>query len=341
MQDRIVGEARTAPGVPFPSSAAAAPARVLKADIASNTLTLDRDLRWEKGDPVSLPYAGTNPDIGAFEHGNSGILTVTPRAQPAIAAAGEPVALSALVAGAKGAVKLAWDLGDETFSDEAAIRHSYRNADDYLVRVRGTDASGSVARGMMLVRVEPALDQSAPLMQTSFEEADFEEWGHLWDRGPSREEGTYYPESRDDGNGDCLCVSTAGGNRTLACNVKLRMWEIDRYPRVRFAYRIPTGVPVGVWLAAWPSDGRPERICVGGSPAHASGSRPNLGVCKLLDDGQWHTAEIDARAARQVAPDLKLLHAFEFSTSGQTSEGQKFWFDEFAITPNLPDKHTP
>ncbi len=309
------------------------PARVLKADIENNILVLDRDLQWEGDVPVSLPYAGTKPDIGAFEQGDTGILTVVLRAQPAVAAPGEPVALSALVSGAKGAVKFAWDLGDETFSGEAAIRHSYRSAEDYVVRLRCTDASGLVARGMILVRVEPTSDPTAPLMQTSFEESDFEEWGYLWDHGPSREEGTYYPELRDDGKGNCMCVSTAAGNKSLACNVKLRSWAIDRYPQVRFSYRIPSGVPVGVWLDAWPSDGRSERTCLGGSPAHSSGSRPDLAVCKLLDDGKWHVAEIDARVVRQVAPNLTLLHAFEFSTYGPTTEGQKFWFDDFGITP--------
>jgi hypothetical protein len=120
-------------------------ARVLKADLEANTLTLDRELRWQEGDPVNLPYAGSAPDIGAFEHGDTGVLVVLPRGEPALVGPGQTVALAAMVKGAQGGVTLAWDLGDETSSSETAFRHVYRNAEDYVVRLRCTDASGAVA----------------------------------------------------------------------------------------------------------------------------------------------------------------------------------------------------
>jgi len=44
-------------------------ARVLKRDLATNTLTLDRAVSWKAGDGVSLPWKGPRPDIGAFETG--------------------------------------------------------------------------------------------------------------------------------------------------------------------------------------------------------------------------------------------------------------------------------
>ena len=113
----------------------------------------------------------------------------------------------------------------------------------------------------------------------------------------------------------------------------MRIWDIDNYPFIHFSYKIPEDVPVGVWLDTWPSKSRPERICMGGSPKNSAGKFPNLEICKLIDDSQWHDAVIDAREVRKLVPGIKLLHTFEFCTYGQTVTGQKFWFDDFAITP--------
>jgi hypothetical protein len=44
-------------------------ARIIALDRNANTLTLDRPLRWQRGDSVSCAYAGSAPDVGAFESG--------------------------------------------------------------------------------------------------------------------------------------------------------------------------------------------------------------------------------------------------------------------------------
>ena len=44
-----------------------APARVVQVDDQKKTLTLDRDIAWSSGDPVSQPYSGKAPDIGPCE----------------------------------------------------------------------------------------------------------------------------------------------------------------------------------------------------------------------------------------------------------------------------------
>ncbi len=43
-------------------------ARVSRVDLQKDILHLDRDLRWQAGEPVSLPYVGRAPDPGAMEH---------------------------------------------------------------------------------------------------------------------------------------------------------------------------------------------------------------------------------------------------------------------------------
>jgi hypothetical protein len=44
-------------------------ARVVAVDLTNSTLTVDQALSWEDGQGVSLAYAGSAPDIGAFEYG--------------------------------------------------------------------------------------------------------------------------------------------------------------------------------------------------------------------------------------------------------------------------------
>ncbi len=49
-----------------------APARLAQIDYKNNVLHLDREIVWEVGDPVSLPFSGDAPDIGPYEAGFHG-----------------------------------------------------------------------------------------------------------------------------------------------------------------------------------------------------------------------------------------------------------------------------
>ncbi len=308
-------------------------ARVIHADIDKNVLTIDRNISWRSGDAVSLHYAGKSPDIGAFQYGNSGILRVIPMAEQVVANPGKEVKFSAIISGKKGRLEFEWDFGDGSGSKELSPVHIYDNVGDYVVRLRCSDMFGSISQSMMIIRVNPVFDSAKPLLYTDFEEETFEIWGHLWDRGPSRNRFTYYPETRDDGKGQCMCVSTGGGNKTIAVNVKLREWDIDQYPVIKFSYRIPLGVPVGIWLKLWPKTGRPDRICLGGSSSNLTGEYTNINEYKLIDDDEWRDITLDARVIRKIIPEIRNVHSFEFGTFGLSEEGQKFWFDDFQIIP--------
>lgn len=307
-------------------------ARVVISDIERNELTIDRQLLWKEGEQVSLPFSGNAPDLGAFQYGNTGTLNVIPTCHPYRTIPGNALFFSTIKSEVKGDLEMTWDFGDNNATNEESPSHTYDAPGDYIVRFYCADETGNTVQRNLLVRVEWENNFQAPLMQTSFEEEDFEEWGHLWDRGSSRGLNTYYPEKRDDGNGQCMCVSSEGRNSRLATNIKMRYWDIDQYPFVHFSYRIPNGVPVGVWVETWPEKKHPVRIYLGGSEPNYSGDYHNISAVSLKDDNQWNVAKIDVRKVREILPEIKCLKVFGFSTETKTEEGQRFWFDDFAIT---------
>ncbi|MBN1670828.1 MAG: right-handed parallel beta-helix repeat-containing protein [Kiritimatiellae bacterium] len=255
-------------------------ARVVRADRGKNVLTLDRDLSWAKDDPVSLPYAGEAPDLGAMEHG----------------AEQEP-----------------W----------------FR---------RVTIPEGA--------HWTPSADPHAPLLTSDFESGSIEQWGMLWNI--DRKTNTKHARADDTAAGGTYCLRTyaAGNKATLAVDVVPWLWEIDKHPVVRFAYRIPVGVPVGIWLRTFAIQeplgpwGR-SRVCIGGSTAVLDKIDSPVEDYRLIDDDTWHSITIDARLIRKVYPGLKYLRAFDFrnasgKSGGLGKEGDQFWFDDFAI---LPEDH--
>ncbi len=243
-------------------------ARVTSVDRARNRLILDRELDWEEGETVSLPYVGAAPDLGAME------------------------------AGAE---------GEEWFRPISIPPN---------------------------IRWRPPARPGEPLVQVDFEDETVEQWGYVWNLDRKRQTG--YKRVRDTAaGGQCSLQLFATGNRSiLGADVKPRVWEIDRFPIVRFAYRIPKGVPVGIWLDGFDTERNGSaRVCVGGSPARKPGGDRDLGRYALMDDDSWHEITLDARTVREVFPDMKHLQAFSFLTRQNGKKGQRFWIDDFVIAP--------
>lgn len=250
--------------------------RVVKTDREANVLLVDRDLRWQAGEPVSAPYLGRSPDLGAMESG----------------AEQEP----------------------------------------WFHRL-------TVPPG---VRWQPPTDPKAPLVATDFEDATLEQWGYVWNL--DRKRATDYARVKDTAASGTysLRLHATGRKSILAGDVKPRLWEIDRFPVVRFAYRIPKGVPVGAWLDCFDTEEHGAgRVCVGGSPARASGGSKDLNKYQLIDDNRWHTVVMDARVVRDAFPGVKYLQAFQFYTHRNGAKGQEFWVDDFAISPRGENRPTP
>jgi len=47
------------------------PVRIANVDYGTNTITVDKNISWSKGDGVSYPYSGSAPDMGAYNSDNN------------------------------------------------------------------------------------------------------------------------------------------------------------------------------------------------------------------------------------------------------------------------------
>jgi len=242
---------------------------ITKADIAANVLTLDRELSWDAGDGVSLPFAGEAPDLGAYE---------------------------------SGAENAPWYVAPSIHDR---------------------------------LRVETMETATEPVVVIDFEPKNREQWFYYWSFTRQRNTAARLDASTAASGKHSIRVYAEKDGATMSCHMRPRWWGIDRFPIVKFAYRIPPGVPVGVCVDAFKSAevGR-GAVCIGGSPARESGNTPDLKQLVLKDDDQWHEAEFDARLIRQRYPDVKLLQTLRFYTNANGKKDDKFWFDNVRIKPS-------
>ncbi|MBN1670059.1 MAG: right-handed parallel beta-helix repeat-containing protein [Kiritimatiellae bacterium] len=246
-------------------------ARVLKADRSNNVLVVDRPLHWRKDEPVSLPYSGRAPDIGAMEAG----------------------------------------------AEHEAWYHPLH-----------------IPNGSYWT---PPADPRVPLLVSDWEPDTRETWGILWNM--TRRLNSAHERVADTAAGGKYSLRTyATGSRSiLAVDTTVRFWELDRYPFVHFAYRIPNGVAVGLWVRAFrQEDGsREPLVCLAGSAALPEREGDAARKYTLTDDGQWHRITVDARAVRAICPTARHLRAVLFRNSSGKSgigdKGDQFWLDDFSI----------
>jgi len=158
---------------------------VVRADIEGNVLTLDRDITWNEGDGVSLPYTGDAPDLGAYEYG---------------------------------AEQEAW-CGAPRIPD-----------------------------GLRLLTMETA---TRPVVVTDFESENLEQWHYYWNFSRQRNTNARLDDTTAASGKQSMRVFAEKDGAIMSCDVRPRWWDVDRFPIVRFSYRIPEGVPVGVWLHAF------------------------------------------------------------------------------------------
>jgi hypothetical protein len=125
-----------------------------------------------------------------------------------------------------------------------------------------------------------------------------------------------------------MLVSANAPNSNLSIDIKPNNWNMDLYPTLEFAYKIPINVPVGLFFLT--EDGW---ICLGGTASHSHGSYPSNDVHILIDDDQWHMIRMEHinQNIREVYPSANIIAEFEFYTFGNAQTDHKFWFDKFEI----------
>lgn len=342
-------------------------ARVLHADGEKQILHLDRQLRWQAGDPVSLPWSGSAADIGAFEHGESGRVTVQVIAEAASVRPGEAVRLQAVVRGqAPAPLKYEWQLGDGTLAQGAEITHTYAKVAEYGygIRVRVTDAQGDVALGVGYIQVEEGERNTGTLLHSTFNADDGQWWKHWrFYRGRTGSTYAYFRNivNKDTGEGYIRIYPRKPAPTPLPAFIHPRNWDIDQYPHVYLRYRIKQGTPVAVFIRPYPSarhvlagldsDQDARRYYLAGTAGAAGdenserrgrGPLPEGSIgARLIDDGQWHEITFDVRDIRKKYPDVQVLQAMhigdlEVDGGAKVKPQDEFFLDEVYIGREKP-----
>ncbi len=296
-------------------------------------LHLDRQVSWTDGMPVSMPWSGEGPDAGAFERDGTHPTRVIARADPAYPRPGEPAQFNLDPLG-KTVTSVRWDFRDGTFSEDLEPTHTWPEAGDHGVLVRCEFESGERGVDVVFVGVQEPTDPADPLVQADFEPETREtHWGYHFKFYRSWLTG-YEHVQREVGEGHCMRLFYAPKKANKAAGaIAPGVWDIDAYPIVRFAYRIPEGVPVVLFFEAFDGAPGPGGWVLGGTEAQNVPGYTEAAGPTLIDDNQWHEAEVDLRAIREVTPEARYLRRFMFRCNWREDHGQQFRFDDFAILP--------
>lgn len=160
------------------------------------------------------------------------------------------------------------------------------------------------------------------LVYCTFEEGDDGWQGATWETRTSyqRDNNIVYSGQYS------MRVFATGSPSYLTIHIDPVDWNLDQYPYIQFAYKIPNGVPVGLFFQT-----TEDWVCLGGTGTHSHGSYASSDTYTLIDDDTWHEITIDARDIRSVFPTVNSLNVFEWFTLGNAQPGHEFWFDEFMI----------
>ena len=182
-------------------------------------------------------------------------------------------------------------------------------------------------------RWQPPSGAGACLVSCDFRDETLERWGFVWNLDRKRNTDYELVKGAGPDGGNALRLFAIKDKASLAGDIKPPVWEIDRFPRIQFTYRIAPEVPVGVWLDGFDTEVTGStRVCVGGtSNRNVRGAR-DLAAYELIDDDKWHTANIDARTVRQAFPELSHLQTFQFYTGNNAQNGQSFLIGSFTIS---------
>jgi len=327
---------------------------VVKTDYQEKMLYLDRSVQWKQGEPVSLTWSETNPDIGAFEYGANTRPCVRVVTNKGIVNPGESVELKADIDGMRPPFKYRWLLGDNTQAADATVNHKYAQTGDYGIRLRVTDGGGQICVGVGYIVVESPEKDDGVLIHTTFD-ADDDNWQIYWRF--YRPLPTKFEHVKDEktGNGMMHIFAPCDG-AMLSANIHPHKWDINKYPTVRIKYRIKPGTVLSIFASGFPSGQRQERHLKKGLDTYNRSvflartapqvpdrkARPLVAVREefekeLIADGEWHEIELDVRVIQKEYPEVNILEGLDFSGGREGGRGtgvrtgDEYWLDEIYI----------
>jgi hypothetical protein len=326
--------------------------RVQELDRERNTLTLDRQVTWSTGDPVGLPWAGPAPDLGVYEHGREGRVSVQVVTNPFIARPGEPVTLRAVVRGDAEPAAYHWKIGDYATANGQEVTHRF---EDYqtlgysptgvpiFCRVEMNSGRRYLAAGF--VELGSANPSEEPFVHLSFDEdpfdgsvqiddADNNWWWFRYRSRPNPDVETVL-EYEEDGHG-VVRFTAPEDEQEMGVRAWPARWNIDRYPTISFRYKMDADLPLGLYLQAFDKDGKERRVYVAvHEQLHRPAERARVGEEVFAADSSWHTRTLDARLIKRKYPDVQYLEKIRYEAirTEQVEEGRSFWLDEFYIVP--------
>ncbi|MGD9496702.1 MAG: right-handed parallel beta-helix repeat-containing protein [Armatimonadota bacterium] len=309
--------------------------RIERIDHEASILHLDRELRWEDGAQVSLPFSGDAPDIGAFEVGDRGRPTVQVLAEPAQVAPGESVRLRAVLHGGGEPTGVRWALGDGEVAEGEEVTHRYADAYDYPVRVAVTDAEGIRRWGASFVLVEQERPADAPLLHSTFGATDDDAWWRWMCNRPMPQAHEFLPDGPTDGG--MLRVFAREDGYQLGAQTQPRGWDLGRYPHVMMRYRIAPGTPLIVSVFAFATAESSRGVRVAQTTAAQLPAGDVALAEPLIDDGGWHELRFDAAALLRAAygADLTMgkVLGIRANDPDLVKAGHEYFLDEVIIGP--------
>ncbi|HHT25850.1 MAG TPA: PKD domain-containing protein [Firmicutes bacterium] len=300
-------------------------ARVVAIDYENRLLTLDREVTWQDGMPVGLPWSGSAPDIGVYEMDDDLTATVKVELSAATLQVGTPLRLTALTQGIDDIIQYDWSLGDggpAVYGRE--VTHVYTDPGLYPIIVKVLDADGEVHYGLQVVEVVAA--EGGPLLHSSFDRNDTS-WWWRWRFQPGYTKNNRLVVTSAAGDG-YIRVNGSAADSTLYTDIQVPNWDIDQYPYLYVRYRIMQGTPLALQLDTFVG----RTFILAATYDHTDTRLSNVGGQLLFNDGQWHELCIDVRTVRSLMPELKMAYGVSFNQGTQmVGPNDSYQLDEVII----------
>ncbi|MDI4649821.1 PKD domain-containing protein [Cohnella hashimotonis] len=306
--------------------------------VTGGTLTLDTPLTWSSGASVSIAYAGSAPDLGIVETGATAPASLQVTTGTFKSTAGTSIAFDAGVFGSFTPVSYAWRFGDGSTGTGATPSHAYSQPGQYTVYATATDAAGKTVSGVTYVIVNAADYLSQPMVYHSFD-ADDRLYAQVFRYSERGNEVPSVTRQFDGTNGVIHVPYNSANTETKQLRYAYYPtdWNINQFPIVSAKYKVNPGTPLLLALEAYPVGRDQQDNQMYPIAATASANEPTAAYT-LIDDGEWHTIEVDARDIRDLGgiyANLNYLRSAGFRIKSAGSAGMEYWVDDFSIKPDV------